>query len=159
MEKGKRSWFHCNTVQRFRWCAWRWYSHWSNYRARWRSWRWKNTNLVIFLSNSYDSVNNLNNFHIKSLQLCVNVQIPKSLRGLGGAAVFIDTNRGLSVDRMKGQNFDQSIVLNFVKMYLLIILPNRDCDSYKNPLRQNCAKSPWIHVRCNSQQYPLYILQ
>lgn len=38
----------------------------------------------------------------RSLQLCVNVQIPKNLRGLGGAAVFIDTNRGFSLDRIKG---------------------------------------------------------
>ncbi|XP_031636026.1 DNA repair protein RAD51 homolog 3 [Contarinia nasturtii] len=35
------------------------------------------------------------------LQLCVNVQIPKDLFGQGGAAVYIDTNRGFSLDRLR----------------------------------------------------------
>lgn len=39
----------------------------------------------------------------KSLQLCVNVQIPRNLRGLGGAAVYIDTNRGFSIKRIRGK--------------------------------------------------------
>lgn len=47
--------------------------------------------------------NNMNQLFIfQSLQLCVNVQIPKNLRGLGGGAIFIDTNRGFSLDRIKG---------------------------------------------------------
>lgn len=39
---------------------------------------------------------------IYSLQLCVNVQIPTSLDGLAGSAVFIDTNHGFSMERLKG---------------------------------------------------------
>ncbi|XP_055318102.1 DNA repair protein RAD51 homolog 3-like [Sitodiplosis mosellana] len=35
------------------------------------------------------------------LQLCVNVQIPKCLQGLEAAAVYIDTNRGFSINRIK----------------------------------------------------------
>lgn len=40
----------------------------------------------------------------KSLQLCANVQIPKKLRGQGGGAVYIDTNRGFSINRVRGTN-------------------------------------------------------
>lgn len=40
---------------------------------------------------------------MRSLQLCVNVQIPKSLDGLAGSAVFIDTNNGFSPQRLKGE--------------------------------------------------------
>lgn len=37
-----------------------------------------------------------------SFQLCVNIQIPKSLRGLGAAAIYIDMHRGFPIDRIKG---------------------------------------------------------
>lgn len=73
-------------------------------------------------------------FHQFSLQQCVNVQIPKSLQGLGGAAVFIDTNRGFSIDRIKSElNYvfvdgmiDKFITLNFV----LITFEFRYCWGY-----------------------------
>lgn len=39
----------------------------------------------------------------RSLQLCVNVQMPKNIFGLGGAAVFIDTNCGFTTGRLKGK--------------------------------------------------------
>lgn len=42
-------------------------------------------------------------FHF-SLQLCVNVQIPRPLRGQEAMALFIDTDHGFSVDRLKGMN-------------------------------------------------------
>lgn len=53
---------------------------------------------------------------IFSLQLCVNVQIPKNLRGLGAGAVYVDTNRGFSIERIKG-----SSELIFMDYYIFIM--------------------------------------
>lgn len=55
-------------------------------------------NLLIPFQNDTD-------WNTFSLQLCVNVQIPESLFGLEGAAVFIDTNRGFTVNRLKGRMY------------------------------------------------------
>lgn len=53
----------------------------------------------------YRQPNNANKFNtFSSLQLCVNVQIPKNIFGLEGDAVFIDTNYGFTINRLKGKN-------------------------------------------------------
>ena len=64
--------------------------------------KWQDTNGVSskISSNPLSDHQNV----IDRLQLCVNVQIPKCLHGLEGAAIFIDTNRDFSPARLRGEH-------------------------------------------------------
>lgn len=45
-----------------------------------------------------------------SLQACVSVQLPSSVGGVGGEAVFVDTEGSFTVGRLKGKVSELSII-------------------------------------------------
>lgn len=48
-------------------------------------------------------INWLDGVFVNSMQLCLNVQIPKSVGGLEGAALFIDSRQDFNPDRLLGE--------------------------------------------------------
>jgi len=49
---------------------------------------------------------------INSLQLCLNVQIPKAAGGLEGSALFIDSRQDFHPERLLGELVGLTILLN-----------------------------------------------